>query len=225
MIYDIWYMIYMIYQAAPCRRSTSCWGWWSWAGQWWCFFYPLVYPFFLPRSVVMYDILYKEGTTSHRELTISLSKKFGYCIQVRENWEICNNKTFSVLAGFAHLPHQSDLQNLLIGTLHRLPRASSCPHRPPLPHHHRRHRLRQARLWEEGHLLLGLHQQLHHEHWAPQGRVTHHTEQVLTIQFNPINLEKLAFVCSTTRFPQPEVGSKSSPTSFQKFIQQFLFQM
>ena len=34
------------------------------------------------RSVVMYDILYKEGTTSNREVAISLSKKFGYCIQV-----------------------------------------------------------------------------------------------------------------------------------------------
>ena len=38
------------------------------------------------RSVVMYDILYKEGTTSNRELTISLSKKFRYCIQVKERY-------------------------------------------------------------------------------------------------------------------------------------------
>ena len=34
------------------------------------------------RSVVMYDVLYKEGTTSNRAATISLSKKLLYSIQV-----------------------------------------------------------------------------------------------------------------------------------------------
>ena len=48
------------------------------------------------RSVVMYDILYKEGTTSHREQKISLSKKIGYCIQVGTNFLVrgtCNKTT------------------------------------------------------------------------------------------------------------------------------------
>jgi hypothetical protein len=34
------------------------------------------------RSVIMYDVLYKEGTTADRAVHISLVKKFCYSIQV-----------------------------------------------------------------------------------------------------------------------------------------------